>query len=201
MDDSIIASTFIKEAFHSFKIGDEFTSRMLKEISYSEKLKVTSKTMMRKVAGFIGGQQTTGTLKRIDGKKWSGLQVYEKVGELSLYITQVIDPIPPEYYDFVEMWNLLDVGYSVKCREFRKILDENDIEESYRGQVGKFLWLIASNGWAACKQYRDSSKNIYTRIDSISDERLSFKGRKFMKIRIGPYRSVLDTITTKVKEK
>jgi hypothetical protein len=190
-----LASILIKEAFHSFEIGDKFTSDLLCGIAYYRKLtrEVTLKQMKSKVTGFIQHKVKTGTIERIKGEKDKGYQVYQKVEDLQDYKTLAIDPIPEKYLDFAYIWNELDVGETVTADDFYNILKQNEIETTYVGQSSKFLWLISDRGLADCQiNSADEKRNLYIRIDSIPDYVLKQTGTKFMKISSGKYQSCLN---------
>lgn len=192
-----LASTLIRETFHSFEIGDEFTQDLLLGIAYYRKLsqEVTLKQMKKKVSGFIQAQVKTGTIQRLDGVKDGRYQVYQKVEDLRQYITRIIDPIPNEYHDFAYIWNELDVGETVTADDFYQTLKDNEIDVSYVGQSSKFLWLIADRGLADCQVNSvDEKRNLYVRIDSIPDHVLRQTGTKFMRIPTGKYQSCLDSL-------
>jgi hypothetical protein len=189
-----LASVLVREAFHSFEIGDEFTLDLIVGIIYYHKIRkeVTLQKMKKKVSSFIQAQIKTGTIERVDGVKDGRFQVYQKVGDLLKYFTRAIDPIPPEYHDFVFIWNELDVGETVTAEDFHHILKDNEIETTYVGQSSKFLWIISDRGLADCRI--DDKRNIYTRIDSIPESVLRQTATKFMRIPNGKYESCLDSL-------
>jgi hypothetical protein len=189
-----LASVLVREAFHSFEIGDEFTLDLMVGIIYYHKIRkeVTLQKMKKKVSSFIQAQIKTGTIERVDGVKDGRFQVYQKVGDLLKYFTRAIDPIPPEYHDFVFIWNELDVGETVTAEDFHHILKDNGIETTYVGQSSKFLWIISDRGLADCRI--DDKRNIYTRIDSIPESVLRQTATKFMRIPNGKYESCLDSL-------
>lgn len=187
----------IREAFHSFNIGDQFTQDLLADIAYCERLhdQVTMKEMKIKATRFIQAQIKTGTIKRLDGVKDGRYQVYEKVSPLLKYKTRTIDPIPPEYQDFVSIWNDMGVGETVTAADFYNVLQENEVDVTYEGQSSKFLWIISDRGLADCQiNQNDIKKNLYIRIDSIPEHLLQQTTTKFMKFPDGEYQSRLHEI-------
>jgi len=192
-----LASVLIRETFHSFEIGDEFTQPLLLSIANYRKIseEVTLQQMKKKVSGFIQAQIKTGRIERIDGVKDGKYQVYKKVDDLLQYFKRSIDPIPPEYHDFIFIWNEMDVGASVTADEFHQLLKDNDIDVTYIGQSSKFLWIISNRGLADCQAHKSNSKrNVYVRIDSIPDSVLRQTSTKFMTIPCGKYKSCLDSL-------
>lgn len=192
----------LTETFHSFQIGDEFTSNILADIATNTKVNVTHEEMLEKACKFIQGKKKSLLVESVEGEKWSvninnrfvKRQVYKKVGDLSSWKTKSFPPIPQEYYDFVYIWNELDVGASYTAKEFHQKLIGEGIQVTYEGQVGKFLWVIADRNLCDVVPFQDTKKNIYTRIDAIPEWILKTKTTKYLKVRTGPYKSVLDTL-------
>jgi len=197
MDLNELASMLIREAFHSFELEDEFTVDMLADIAFCSKLHdgITIQQVKKKASGFVQSQVKMGIIEKMNGVKMGRYQVYKKVGQLLAYKTRVIDPIPPEYEDFVSIWNDMNVGDTVTASDFYQTLKKNEIEITYEGQSSKFLWIISDRGLAQCQQNnQDPKKNVYIRIDSIPESLLRMTATKFMKIPCGEYQSCLNQL-------
>jgi len=193
-----LTSLLLKETFHSFEIGDEFTQEILADIAFYTKVSdkgVMLKEMKSKATKFIQSQIKVGNIEKVVGVKDGRYQVYKKVSNLLEYKTLAVDPIPKEYMDFVSIWNELNVGDAVTAKDFFDILDEQEIDITYEGQSSKFLWIISDRGLAECQiNQHDPKKNTYVRIDSIPESVLFQKTTKFMKVPCGEYQSRLDQI-------
>jgi len=203
-----LPALLVKEAFHSFELGDEFPSSYLADLafnSWNEKDdKITMKEMLKKACSFVNHQKRQGLIECAD-QKWSvningnllKRKVYRKVGELSEWKMMCNQPIPEEYHDFAYIWNELDVGVSFTATQFHDHLDAEGIEVTYNGQVGKFLWLISDREFCECIKGNGPNSCIYTRIDSIPESVLEDNGDKFFSVRMGPYRSKLSKMFSK----
>ena len=196
-------SLLVKEAFHSFDLGDEFPASYLADLAFNSlKKKIPAFTIeefLKKASSFVQHQKKQGLIEKTD-QKWSvsinGKQfkrsVYRKVGELSEWKMTCAEQIPEEYHDFVYVWNELDVGASFTAEEFHDYLDKEEIPITYTGQVGKFLWLISDRNFCECvNQGSGPNSCLYTRIDSIPIAALEDDGDKFFAVRVGEYQSQL----------